>query len=195
MQSNFIHFQVSLDKNITLQKYGYHYYILHKKGSIDKLQKLKGQQSNNTFGWYLQLLCFAKWNQQGIFQTPFKHCQNGPDTGEGPGSSCCSEELFLRSKENTMPTPTLAPEPVAKLHTSQVTEWFQVSENQKRKQLLSNQKISHQVPAVKPERHRTPGWLWFWTHIHRKCEIPIYQPLQVRGRRAKCLRTGLRKAF
>lgn len=41
--------------------------------------------------------------------------------------------LFLRSKAYTMPTLFLAAEPMVKSSPSQVAEWFQVSENQKRR--------------------------------------------------------------
>lgn len=66
--------------------------------------------------------------------------------------------LFLRSREPTTPFTSLAPRPTAEACTSQVTKWFRVSENRKRKQLLSDHKSQSPCTGARtPHPSRAPG--------------------------------------
>ena len=81
--------------------------------------------------------------------------------------------LFLRSREPTTPFTSLAPEPTAEACTSQVTKWFRVSENRKRKQLLSDHKSPGPCTRARAPH---PAGLWGFSSVHRNLENPVYQP-------------------
>lgn len=67
------------------------------------------------------------------------------------------------------------------------------SENWKRKQLLSNQKLCSQVHAQKPGCLTPVLAQDLLTHM--KLEMLVYQPPQIRSHRLKCPRAGLEKAL